>query len=125
MTTRLVVAILNPGQSPADNGRTVHALDLAVRAAERGADVVVTFEGEGVRWLPRFLSRDEDSHPFVKRYGPKFDAVRERVRACNMCCIRFDVRDEVAAAGIPILGEGQDHVDVAAFALDGYTIVNH
>jgi hypothetical protein len=61
----------------------------------------------------------------VKHYGEAFDAVRDHVVACNMCCIRFEQTDIVSAAEIPILGEGRDHVDVARWVLDGYQVINH
>jgi sulfur relay (sulfurtransferase) complex TusBCD TusD component (DsrE family) len=125
MSQRVVVAIFNPGSAPEHNGQTIHALKLAKALAEAGAEVELLFEGKGVTWLPRFLDRSEDSHPFVKNYGAVFDAVRPLAKACNMCCKRFDVRDAVAAAEIPILGEGSDHVDVARYVLDGYQVINH
>ena len=123
--TKVVVSILNPGEAPADNGRTVHALKLAKALRTGGADVVVLFQGKGVTWLPRFTERNDESHPFVKHYGPVFDDIRPLVKACNMCCKRFDVREQVAAADIPILGEGREHSDVASYLLDGYQVVNH
>ena len=122
---KVVVAILNPGKAPADNGRTIHALKLAKGLKEAGAEVVLVFEGEGVSWLPRFLNRGEDSHPFVKNYGSVFDEVRPLVRACNMCCKRFNVYEQVQAAGIPIDGEGRDHIDIARYVIDGYQVINH
>ena len=122
---KVVVAILNPGETPADNGRTIHALKLAKGLKEGAAEIVVIFEGQGVTWIPRFVNRNENSHPFVKHYGHVFDEIKPLVSACNMCCKRFDVLEVVAAAGIPILGEGQDHVDIAKYMLDGYEVVNH
>ena len=123
--TKTIVAILNPGESPADNGRTIHALKLARGLKQAGADVKVIFEGQGVSWIRRFTARDEDSHPFVKHYGSVFDDVRDITSACNMCCKRFDAEEHVRSAEIPILGEGQEHVDIAAFVLDGYQVINH
>lgn len=122
---KVVVGVFNPGESPADNGRMVHALKLAAKLDEAGASVLLMFEGKAVQWISRFVNRTEDSHPFDKRYGPVFDQLRSKVRACNMCCKRFDQLDAVNAAGIPILGEGQDHVDIAQYVLDGYQIINH
>lgn len=121
---KVIVGINNPGGSPADNGRTVHALKLAGGLKEAGADVVVHVHGEGVRWLDRLVNRTEDSHPFDKHYGGAFDAVRDKVVACNMCCKRFDQTEAVAAAGIPILGKGTAHTDVARWVLEGYQIIN-
>lgn len=125
MSKKVVVGILNPGNSPADNGRTIHALKLAAGLIAGGAEVKVVFHGEGVRWLDRFANRNEESHPFIKHYGYAFDAVREHVVTCNMCCHRFEELDAVEAAGIPVLGEPREHVDVARWVLDGFTVINH
>jgi predicted peroxiredoxin len=122
---RVVVAVLNPGESPADNGRTIHALELAKGLIEAGAEVHLVFEGQAVTWLARFANRTEDSHPFVKHYAPVFDAVRDRVRACNMCCIRFDATEAVAGAGFTIVGEGREHIDISRYVLEGYQVINH
>ena len=124
-TPKVVVGIVNPGSSPADNGRTIHALELASKLATEGAEVVVHFHGEGVKWIDRFVNRNEDSHPFVKNYGEVFDAIRKHAHACNMCCKRFDQTEAVAAAEIPILGEGKAHTDEARWILDGYQLLNY
>ncbi len=122
---KIIVGVFNPGESPADNGRMIHALKLARRLRAEGAQVELIFEGKGVQWLPRLTHRTEDSHPFDKHYGSVFDDVRDLVKACNMCCIRFDALDAVREAGIEILGEGQEHVDIAQYVLDGYQVINH
>ncbi len=122
---KIIVGIINPGESPADNGRTIHALKLAGKLKAAGADVVVHFHGEGVRWIDRFVSRTDDSHPFVKHYHGAFDDIRDRVVACNMCCKRFDQLEAVQAAEVPIHGEDREHTDVAAWVLDGYQVINH
>ena len=122
---KVVVAVLNPGESPADNGRTIHALKLAKELKAGGADVELVFEGKAVTWIPRFVNRNDDSHPFVKNYGPVFDEVRDLAKACNMCCRRFDVLEQVQTAGIPIIGEGRDHINIGQYVLDGYQVINH
>lgn len=121
----VVVGVFNPGESPADNGRMIHALKLAEGLIARGVEVEVVFEGQAVTWLPRFLDRDEQSHPFVRHYGSVFDRIRGRIKACNMCCKRFDVLERVQAAEIPILGEDKEHVDIAQYVVDGYQVINH
>ncbi|MGH1344573.1 MAG: hypothetical protein ACRBN8_23640 [Nannocystales bacterium] len=122
---KIIVGVFNPGETPADNGRTIHALKLTQRLHAESADVELLFEGQGVQWLPRLTHRTEDSHPFDRHYGSVFDEVRSLARACNMCCIRFDVLDAVREAKIPILGTGREHVDIARYVLDGYQIINH
>ena len=122
---KVVVGVFNPGESPADNGRMIHALKLAKGLKDGGADVVVVFEGKAVTWLPRFIDRNDDSHPFVKNYGSVFDDVRAISKACNMCCKRFDAAEAVAASDIPVEGEGKEHIDIAKYVLDGYDVINH
>lgn len=125
MGDKFVVSILNPGKEPADNGRTIHALKLAKELKDGGAEVIVLFNGEGVSWIDRFANRNEDSHKFVKHYGYAFDAVRDLVRACNMCCKRFEAIDAVKAASVPIEGDGEDHINLGKLALEGYQIINY
>lgn len=122
---KVIVSIINPGESPADNGRTIHALQLAKGLQKGGAEVLLMFEGKGVTWIERLTNRTEDSHPFVKHYGPVFDEVRGLARACNMCCIRFDATEAVKAAGIPILGVDREHIDTASYVLDGWQLVTY
>ena len=122
---KIIISITNPGESPADNGRTIHALKLAKGLRAGGAEVLLVFEGQGVTWIDRFVRRGEDSHPFVKNYGYAFDDIRPLVRACNMCCKRFDATEAATAAAIPIDGEGRDHVNLGKLALDGYQIIHH
>lgn len=122
---KFVVSIINGGQSPADNGRTIHALKLAKELNDGGAEVIVMFDGQGVSWIERFAERTEDSHPFVKNYGYAFDEIRPLMRACNMCCKRFDATEAATAAAIPIDGEGRDHVNLGQLALAGYQIIHH
>ncbi len=120
----VVVGVFNPGEAPEHNGQTIHALKLARSLTEGGANVVLAFQGKAVTWIPRFVNRNEDSHPFVKHYGHVFDEVRGLVRACNMCCIRFDATDAVRAADVPIIGEGREHIDIARYVLEGYQVIN-
>ena len=125
MDQKFVIAVLNAGTQPADNGLTIHALKLAKELRDGGAEVMVVFEGQGVSWIDRFASRDESSDGFVKHYGYAFDAIRDVTHACNMCCKRFEAVDAVTKAGIPIEGAGEDHINLGRLALAGYRIINH
>ena len=122
---KVIINILNPGEAPEHTGQTIHALNMAKNLHEAGVTVEVIFQGKGVTWLPRFTTRNDDSHPFVKHYGEVFDAVRPYVMACNMCCKRFDVVDAVQGAEIKILGEGDGHADIASYLVAGYQILNY
>ena len=121
---KVIIGVFNPGETAADNGLMIHALRLANELEDAGADFEVVFEGQGVGWIERMCNRTEDSHPFDKHYGHYFDAIRDHVKACNMCCIRFNATEAVQAAGIPIIGEGKDHIDIGRYVLEGYQVIN-
>lgn len=120
---RTIVLILNPGKAPADNGRTIHAFKLAGALKRAGAEVKTVFSGEAVTWIDRFENRSDDSHPFVKNYAYAYDEIRDTITTCNMCNIRFDATEAVTAAGLPIAGEGKDHIDLAPDILEGWQVV--
>jgi len=125
MSKRFIVGVVNPGETPADNGRTIHALKLAGELKDGGAEVMVLFHGQGITWLPRFINRTADSHPFVRNYGYAFDQVQDEVHACNMCCKRFASREAIEALEVRIHGEGSDHMNLGALLLDGWQLINY
>ena len=49
--------------------------------------------------------------------------MRHRAVACNFCTMRFDVRDPIEGAGIPIHGEGKAHMALSDYIVDGWQIV--
>ena len=82
------------------------------------------FAGKAVEWLPELTAEDRDAqHPFVRNYGSRFDAVRDHVVACNFCTIRFGVKDQVEASGVPIEGEGKAHATMGRLIDEGWEIV--
>lgn len=60
--------------------------------------------------------------PCVEADMPK--VILGHVKACNMCCIRFNATEAVQAAGIPIVGEGKDHIDIGRYVVEGWQVVN-
>ncbi len=124
MSDKVAVVVYMQHESPVDRGRMAHALHLAKEIKAAGKELAFIFAGKSVDWLPQLCNpnRDEE-HPFVRNYGNLFDAVREDVVACNFCTRRFEARDEIEAAGVKILGEGRDHMELSRYALDGYQII--
>ena len=53
------------------------------------------------------------------------EEIRDRVRACNMCCKRFDALEAVQAAGIPVDGVDREHVNLGSLLLDGWQLIHH
>ena len=125
MPTKIAVVVFVEHSQPADRGRMAHALHLARDLKRAGVDLRFIFAGKSVEWLPELTSDDRDAqHPFVRAYGNVFDEVREHVEACNFCCIRFETKDSVASAEIPIHGKGKDHMALGQVVLDGYQIIS-
>ncbi len=122
--SKLIIVANHPRETPEHNGRMVHSIHLARDLVRAGAEVRFVHCGRGVEWLDQWVNRNDDSHPFLKNYGPVFDEVRHTVEACNMCCKRFNQSEAVLAAGIPVVGEGREHHTLAAEVLDGWQIVS-
>ena len=124
MSNKYAVLVTMEHAAPADRGKMTKALHLVRDLRAAGKEVAFIFGGKAVEWLPQFVAEDRDSgHPFIKAYGPIFDESRESVSCCNFCCIRFDTRDVVEAAGVPIHGEGRDHMNLADFVLSGHQLI--
>ncbi|MBX2799771.1 MAG: hypothetical protein KTR31_18985 [Myxococcales bacterium] len=124
MSTKTAVVVTMEHAQPSDRGKMAHALNLARELEEKGQQVRLIFCGKSVEWLPELTNPErEEGHPFVNHYGHNFDVVRHRTEACNFCTRRFDVREEIAAADIPIVGEGKAHMELSDYVVDGWQIV--
>jgi hypothetical protein len=120
---KTVILVLSEHQSPADRGRMAHALTLASQLKEAGVEHRLVFAGKGVDWLPQFLNPERaEEHPFVQHYGHRFDEVREHVQTCSFCNRRFGTTDVVAAAGVPIHGDGA-HMDHVWMVTEGWQVI--
>lgn len=120
---KTAVLVTMPNDTPEHRGRMSKALHLAAGLYAKGAPVKLVFGGRGVEWLPQLTGDRDAAHPFVKNYGRLFDEVRHEAIACNFCCIRFDTRDVVEASGVPIHGEGRDHMALEDLVLDGWNVI--
>ena len=117
---KYAITVLANSTEPADRGRMVHAAHLVTELREAGHDVKLIFGGQGVTWIPLF---EANEHPFAQAYGQHYKNAKDITTACNMCTIRFDVKDAVAQAGIPIHGEDHDHMELGPLVSDGYQLI--
>ena len=118
-----ILIVMSDSETPADNGRMITALKMANNLVNKGAEVELHFDGKGVTWVPGFAERDENSAKSITHYGHYFDSVCDRIRVCNMCAKRFDVREKIASFDIPVLGEGHEHADYSEDVLAGASVV--
>ena len=119
---KIAIVVMSASDTPEGRGRMVHALYNANAFKDAGDEVKIIFDGIGVTWLGEFAKRD---HPFTKNYGPKFDAVKDKILgACNFCSnVRFEVGDTVKELGIDFLGEDGSHHSLRDLIADGFQII--
>ena len=98
-------------------GRVVNALTTAKELRATGDEAVVVFDGAGTQWIGTLA---DESH----RYHALFEQARPAVRgACDYCAQAYGVRDQVEAAGIPLLDEYERHPSLRSLLADGYNVV--
>jgi hypothetical protein len=123
MDKHAIVVLANP-EAPEQHGRMIHAALLADGLKRLGAEFTLVFCGEGVRWLPEFGKyREETAHPVARHYGEKIEGVRSVVQACDFCCKRFGVREDVQRLGYPLRAEEHEHISLTSFLKDGCQMV--
>ncbi len=112
----IAVVILADNETHADMGRLANALELAKEARENDDEIRVVFDGAGTRWVPA-LARDD--HPLHKLY----DAISDASVACAFCSAAFEVKDQIQATGIKLVGEYEGHPSIRKLLIDGFKVV--
>jgi hypothetical protein len=98
-------------------GRVVNALITAKELRDRGDEVVVVFDGAGTQWIATLA---DATHP----YHALFEQARPTIQgACDYCAQAYGVRDQVEAAGVPLLDEYERHPSLRSLLADGYDVV--
>jgi hypothetical protein len=98
-------------------GRVVNALVTAKELVASGDEAVIVFDGAGTQWIPTLAAEDH-------RYHSLFDDARPAIRgACDYCAEAYGVRDEVEAAGIPLLDEYERHPSIRTLLAEAYDVV--
>jgi len=102
---------------PEGMGRMANALTSAREFKEAGDEVVVIFDGAGVKWVPELA---DEGH----KYHGLLDEVRDVVAgACVYCSRAYGVQDQVAAADIPFLDDFRGHPSIRSLVADGHQII--
>lgn len=116
MPKAAIVVFADPDE-PSGTGRLANALITAREFDEEGDDVVVLFDGAGVRWIPVLADPEH-------KYGRLLDSVRDRVAgACAYCAQAYGVREAIEAAKVPLISEYRRHPSLRSYAAQGYQII--
>jgi hypothetical protein len=114
---KAAVLLLADTDRPDGMGRMVNALTTAREFQENGDEVVVIFDGIGVKWIPELVASDH-------KYHRLFEEVRDVVSgACVYCSRAFGVKDAVEKAGIPFLDEFRGHPSIRSLMASGHQLI--
>lgn len=98
-------------------GRAVNARQLAPELVEHGDEVTIIFDGAGTVAAADLGNPEHRSHRL-------FAEVRDHVAgACAFCSVTFEVKENVEAAGIPLLDEFHQHSSLRSRMADGYSLI--
>ena len=102
---------------PEGLGRVANALTSAREFKEAGDEIVVVFDGAGVKWVPELADEDHKYHGLLEE-------VRDVVAgACVYCSRAYGVTDQVEAAGISFLDEFRGHPSIRALVAGGHEVI--
>ncbi len=104
-------------------GRLFNGLFLAYELKEKQQDVVLVFQGAGVRWASEVT---KPSHPAHTLYNAVKDTV---AGVCGGCADVFGATDDVKAAGAPLIHEkpipgASGIIDLSKYLDEGYRVLN-
>ena len=104
-------------ETPEGTGRMANALTTVKEFKDAGDDAILIFDGAATRWVPQLAD------PGFKYHGLLED-IRDRVQgACVYCARAYGVKDEIEAAGIPLLDDYKGHPSVRDLMVEGRQVV--
>lgn len=104
---------------PNEPARAWHALLYGEELQEAGHEVRILFDGAGTTWVKAFADPGHMHHDeFERLLGSGAIA-----GACSYCSAAFAVRDDVAAAHVPLHDERDGHPRIAPLVADGFTLL--
>lgn len=115
--SKVAFIILAAADTPESLGRVVNALMGALEFTESGGDAKIVFDGAGTQAAAALAGS-----------GHKYHALFEQVRAnisgvCSYCAKAYEVKDKVAAAGLPLVDEFKGHPSFKRLIEAGYTVM--
>ncbi|HVB63778.1 MAG TPA: hypothetical protein VNE17_03535 [Nitrolancea sp.] len=114
---KTAIVVLASTETHEGLGRAVNALQLARELAQHGDAVTIIFDGAGTIAAAELANPEHRSHRL-------FAMVQDHVAgACAFCSAAFDVKDQVEAAGVPLLDEFHGHPSLRSRLADGYHLI--
>lgn len=93
------------------------ALMFVEELLRAGDDVALVFDGSGSSALAKILKPESDLHRAWTKAAPALRGV------CSHCAKSYGVRDELEAAGIPMLIDDRGHASLRGLLLEGRQII--
>lgn len=123
--TKTAVVVFSDPNSKSDEalGRLLNALFLVHDLQNKKQEVVLIFQGAGVRWLGEVVKTDHPAHTLYKTVE------KQTILACGGCGDAFGASKEVEESGVKISRElpipGTTGIlSLANYIADGFQIVN-
>ena len=114
--TKIAVVIYEAIDS--DSSRVYRGLRTALEFKDAGDDVVVVFDGSGVKSLAAISDPKHKMNPLAV-------ALRDNIRgACAFCVASHGVTDAIEAGGWPLLTEYKGEASIRSLVVEGYQILN-
>lgn len=121
---KTAIVILSDPRSGSEEalGRLFNAMFVAYELKEKGQEVVLIFQGAGVRWVSEIVKPD---HPAHGLYGAVKDTV---VGVCGGCADVFGATADVKATGLSLVREKEipgttGIVDLSRYLDEGYRLL--
>lgn len=114
---KVAFVILAAGDQPESLGRVVNALMGAYEYLENGGEVKIIFDGAGTQAAAALVKSDH-------KYHELFTKIRSRITAvCSYCAGAYEVKDQVAAAKLPLVDEFKGHPSFKRLIDSGHQVL--
>lgn len=114
---KVAVVVLADTETAGDLGRVVNAMQTVKEFKEAGDEVLLLFDGAGVKWAAELPNKDHKYHSLFEQISDKIAGV------CKYCAGAFEVNEKVEEAGLPFASDFEDHPSFRTLISKGYQIL--
>jgi hypothetical protein len=122
--TKTAIVVLSDPKATSDEslGRLFNALFIVHDLKEKGRDVVLIFQGAGVRWAAEISKPDHPAHHL-------YQAIRDtRIEVCGGCADVFGETDAASDTGLPLVRDRMiagttGVIDLSTYCEDGNRLI--